>query len=112
MLRNADQPDERRFKRRFPLNCQLRYMLLQRGKSLTMGTGITSDVSSGGIGFTADRPLPVGATVRIVMSWPATLPDGCPLQLVAQGRAVRSHGSWVACRIGKFQFHTMARTAC
>jgi hypothetical protein len=111
MTNNTHKPTERRFKRRFPLQLELRYAILTKGNTEPAGTGLTSDVSSGSIGFTADRPLTVGKAIEIVMSWPVALGDGCPLQLVARGRAVRSNGTWVACVIEKFEFRAMARPA-
>jgi hypothetical protein len=108
-MRNAFNTNERRLKRRFPIQREVRYTILKSGQPVATGTGLTSDVSSSGMRFTTDRPLPVGAAVEIVMSWPATLEDGCPLQLVARGRSIRSKGTWVACRIERFEFRTMAR---
>ncbi|HTX34211.1 MAG TPA: PilZ domain-containing protein [Bryobacteraceae bacterium] len=109
MTRNADNTQERRSKRRFPIKLEVRYAILGRGASEPGGAGQTSDVSSKGIGFTADRPLRVDAPVEIVMRWPVVLENGCPLLLVATGRSVRSKGKWVACRIHKFEFRTAAR---
>jgi hypothetical protein len=109
MTNNTHKPYERRFKRRFPLRRELRYAILTKGNTEPAGTGLTSDVSSGSIGFTADRPLMVGTAMEIVMSWPVALENGCPLELVARGRAIRSNGTWVVCVIGKFEFRAVAQ---
>jgi hypothetical protein len=103
-----NEPGERRSKWRFPIQLEVRYTILRRGKAWAAGTGRTSDMSSRGIGFTADRPLRVGAVVEIVMIWPATPENGCQLLLVAIGRSVRSQGKWAACTIGRFEFRTVA----
>ncbi len=108
MTRNGSAMRERRSKRRFPIKLEVRYAILGRGASEPAGTGETSDVSSKGIGFTADRPLRVDASVEIAIRWPVSLENGCPLLLVATGRSVRSKGNWVACRIHKIEFRTTA----
>ncbi|MGO9257145.1 MAG: PilZ domain-containing protein [Bryobacteraceae bacterium] len=109
MMRNADKPNERRSKRRFPIHREVRYTILMDGQPVATGTGLTLDVSSRGVRFAADRPLPVGAAIEIVISWPATPEDRCPLQLVGRGWSIRSKGAWVACRIEKFEFRTMSQ---
>lgn len=108
MLRNSEKANERRCRQRFSLNWELHYKVLKKGKAGVAGTGLTSDVSSKGIRFAADRPLPLGAPIEIVIDWPATLGDGRPLQLVGKGRALRTNGEWVACRIERFEFRAMA----
>jgi hypothetical protein len=106
----AHQSVDRRYKQRFPINRSVRYTILWgKGRSGGAGTGLTSNVSSAGIAFTADRPVPVGTVMEVVMSWPVTLEDGCRLQLVAVARAIRSKGIWVACVIEKFEFRTAPR---
>jgi hypothetical protein len=110
MLRNPQKANERRCRQRFSLNWELQYKVLKKGKAGVAGTGLTSDVSSKGIRFAADRPLPVGAPIEIVINWPAPLGDGRLLQLVGKGRAVRTYGEWVACRIERFEFRTIVET--
>jgi len=108
MTRNDAQAKERRRKWRFPLQWEVRYRILRPKRPVEIGTGLTSNVSSRGIGFTSDQALPVGAMITLAMSWPATLADTCPLQLVATGRTVRSEGKLVACTIESFEFRTRA----
>ena len=89
----AWQENEKRCKRRFPIERELCYRILKNGRPAESGTGLTLDVSSGGIRFTCEQALPVDAKVEITMSWPATLENSCPLQLVGMGRMVRSEGA-------------------
>jgi len=47
--------------------------------------------------------------VEIAVSWPATLENACPLQLVARGQIRRREGTSVVCTIERFEFRTQAR---
>jgi len=105
---SGDSTNERRRKRRFPIQREIRYRILEPRCAIQAGTGRTSDVSSKGMRFTADRPLPVGATIVISMSWPAALESACSLQLVATGRTMRCEGTSVACAVKSFEFRTRA----
>jgi hypothetical protein len=100
---------DRRTKKRFPFQREMRYKILEHNLSAGVGTGQTVDISSGGVSFTADRSLPADAMVEISMSWPVTLDNECPLRLVVKGRVVRNEGNAVACTIDKFEFRTQAR---
>jgi hypothetical protein len=110
MTRYNENPNERRSKLRFPLQRELRYKLLEPGRSGVGGAGHSIDVSSGGVAFTTDHSLPADATIEISMSWPVTLENDCPLRLVAKGRVVRNDVNSVACTIDKFEFRTQARS--
>jgi hypothetical protein len=101
--------NDRRRKLRFPLRSVLRYRLLDSGSPDPAGTGFTLDVSSNGIGFIPDHPLPINAPVEIAMNWPVTLDNFCALQLVARGRIVRWAGASLACGVERFEFRTKAR---
>lgn len=100
--------DERRHKQRFPLPRELRYRLLEG--NIVIGTGMATDASSGGIAFTSEHALPVGALIELSVSWPVALEDSCRLRLVARGRVVRSGDGKTACTIDKFEFRTQARS--
>src|ERR1044071_875254 len=102
-------PKERRSSRRFPLRRKLRYRILQSGRWIDPGTGLTSDMSSEGIAFTADRLLLPGAFIELSVSWPVSLENGCPLQLVAMGRIVRCLGMLVVCTLQKVEFRSEER---
>jgi hypothetical protein len=109
MKSQSHRPDDKREKLRFPLKLDVRYRILKQGKSLEAGSGLTADISSAGIAFTAERMLPLGVAIEMVIAWPVALEDGCPLQLVARGRLVRREGSRVACAIQKIEIRTKAR---
>jgi len=74
----------------FPLELDLRYLMLYGAHLGQMGSGKTLNISSRQVQFTADRSLGVGAPVRLSIAWPALLNGNCPLQLVVCGCIVRS----------------------
>jgi hypothetical protein len=81
--------NDRRLHRRYPL--QLPIILI--GSSGRQIVGITRDVSSGGVSFYLDLPLPSGIEIEYTLMFPATFAE-----VRCAGRIVRS---WVA-REGKF----------
>jgi hypothetical protein len=101
--------DNRRQKSRFPINRELRYKLLQDGRTLEAGLGQTLNMGSGGVAFTLDRELAAGASVELSISWPVLLESGTPMRLVVFGKVLRSGGSVSVCTIDKYEFRTQAR---
>jgi hypothetical protein len=97
---------DRRSDRRYPLELELRYKLLRRRRVLETGSGRTLDISSGGIRFEADRPLPAGLSVELSVTWPVLLRNVAPLQLVVSGRIVRSESNQVSIRMVQHEFRT------
>ena len=70
------------------------------------GLGKTVNMSSGGVLFTTETPLPAGERVEIAVSWPAQLNDVLPLKLVAMGRLVRTGESEAAVSVERYEFKT------
>jgi hypothetical protein len=98
---------DRRYDRRYGLALQLRWKLVRRRKVLDTGTGVTVDLSSGGILFDAGRQLPVGLNVDLSISWPALLHNVAPMQLAVSGRVVRANGGRTAIHMTQHEFRTM-----
>jgi len=97
---------ERRGSTRFPLNFEIRYSVLDHPGPFETGAGVTTDMSSSGLSFTADRPLAAGYRLSISIDWPALLDGGVQLQLVVNGVVVRSAGTLTALRIERHEFKT------
>ena len=98
---------DRRSDRRYPLLLNLRWKLIRRRRVLDTGIGSTLDLSRGGIRFESDRPLPEGFNVELAVSWPVLLHNVAPMQLVVQGRIVRSEGGRIAIRMIQHEFRTV-----
>ena len=97
---------DRRSDRRYPILLNLRWKLIHRKRVLDTGVGSTRDLSSGGILVDTDRPLPKGFDVELAISWPVLLHNVAPMQLVVQGRIVRSESGRIAIRMIQHEFRT------
>lgn len=96
---------ERRGTSRFPLREEVRYKMLH-GKVVTMGSGKTLNIGSGGVLFTTEQRLPIGRLVELSVNWPARLDGTCPLKFVATGRVIRAEEDRAAVRIERYEFRT------
>ena len=99
---------ERRANDRFPIVRDVKYKLVSGRGAPEGGVGHTVDVSSRGVLFTAENPLPPGKRVELSISWPAQLDGKCALKLVARGKIVRCRGKQVAVEINKYEFRTQS----
>jgi hypothetical protein len=102
---------DRRAKSRFKIRRELRYKLLQEGKVVETGTGLTVDIGSGGVAFRSDRVFSAGEFVELSISWPVLLEASCPMQLSVLGKVLRSQGQRSVCSVDKYEFRTQARLA-
>jgi PilZ domain len=102
---------DRRGKSRFKIRRELRYKLLQDGKVVEAGPGVTDDIGSGGVAFRSDRPFRVGEVVELSISWPVLLEKRCPMQLSVLGKVLRSEGQRSVCSVDRYEFRTQARQA-
>lgn len=106
ILRRAESSEDRRTSHRLPIERDVRYKVLS-GRNVTLtGTGKTLNISSGGVLFTTEEPLPKGERIELSVSWPAQLNDNLPLKLVAMGRLVRVDGNQAAITIERYEFKT------
>jgi hypothetical protein len=63
-------------------------------------------VSSAALRFAAERPLANGLGMEIVIDWPTLLDGRVPLQLIATGLIVRTHGADTVVKIERYVFRT------
>lgn len=97
---------ERRVKRRFPVEQEVRYKMLYGQRIAETGTGRTRNVSSGGIWFTTESMLTSGMPIELSMNWPVLLNDSCPMKLMIYGCVVRSNERGAAVAIERYEFRT------
>jgi hypothetical protein len=99
---------ERRLNKRYALDLPLSYRI---GKEpfIVTGRGRTVDMSSGGIAFTTDEHLNVGAHLQLSISWPMLLNETCALKLVVDGKLVRKTENRAAIVINRIEFRTRGR---
>jgi len=106
-LHNAEQ--ERRGKRRFHIEQDVRYKMLYGQRIAETGTGKTVNISSGGVWFTTENMLTTGMPVELSMAWPVLLNDACPMKLMIYGCIVRSNERGAAVAIERYEFRTQGR---
>lgn len=106
-----DGKDERRAKRRFRIEQEVRYRLLYGHRIAETGIGRTLNISSSGVWITTQMQLSAGLPVELSINWPALLNDVCPMKLMIYGCVIRSTEEGAAIAIERYEFRTQgART--
>jgi len=100
---------ERRSKVRFPLDLQVRYRTLGRGRSLA-GMGWVVNMSSGGVLVAFQHQISSGTRMELNIEWPTLLDGEIPLRLVTVGEVVRCGTDSFAMMLSRHQFRTKRRT--
>jgi hypothetical protein len=100
---------ERRGKRRFHIEQEVRYKMLYGQRLAETGTGRTTNISSSGVWFTTESMLATGMPVELSLTWPVLLNDSCPMKLMIYGCVVRSNERGAAVAIERYEFRTSGR---
>ena len=100
---------ERRLKRRFQVEQDVRYKMLYGQRIAKTGTGKTANISSGGVWFTTENMLTTGMPVELSMNWPVLLNESCAMKLMIYGCVVRSNEKGAAVAIERYEFRTQGR---
>ena len=101
---------ERRVKRRFRIEQDIRYKLLYGQRIAETGSGKTVNISSGGIWFSTQTMLTWGTPIELSLTWPALLNDSCPMKLMIYGCVIRSNDRGAAVAIERYEFRTQGRS--
>ena len=109
--RNDSSAGDRRLKRRFRIEQDVRYKMLFGQRVAETGSGKTTNISSGGVCFTTDNMLSIGIPVELSMTWPVLLNQSCPLKLMIYGCVVRSSDKGSAMVIERYEFRTQGKGA-
>jgi hypothetical protein len=102
--RNGER--ERRTKRRFLIDQEVRYKMLYGQRIAETGVGRTVNISSSGVWFSTENMLTTGMPVELSMSWPVLLNDVCPMKLMIYGCIIRSNEKGAAVAIERYEFRT------
>lgn len=97
---------EQRSHQRYPIELEMEYRLLSKGRSEPVGSGKTRNISSRGVLFESPSSLPEGGSIEVLLSWPFLLEGVCPLRLVMRGRIVRNDPRGVAIQSTYHEFRT------
>lgn len=90
---SVERWEEQRSKSRYPIALELQYKLFHGNRVERTGSGRTLNISSNGVLFETDHPLPARGTVELALKWPLLLDGACGLKLVMRGRIVRSEAN-------------------
>lgn len=101
---------ERRTKRRFQIEQDVRYKMLYGQRIAETGSGRTMNISSGGVWFSTEALLTSGMPIELSMMWPVLLNDSCPMKLMIYGCVVRSNERGAAVAIERYEFRTTGRS--
>jgi len=101
---------ERRSSQRYSIERGLRYRMRGARPPLS-GTGMTVNMSSNGVLFTTEQPLPLGKPVVLEINWPVLLDESRPLKLVTRGHIIWCDSVTAAMRIEGWEFHTLGASA-
>lgn len=102
----AQSDRERRTKRRFQIEQEVKYKMLYGQRIAETGVGRTVNISSGGVWFSTESMLTSGMPVELSMNWPVLLNDSCPMKLMIYGCVVRSNERGAAVAIERYEFRT------
>lgn len=97
---------ERRIKRRFHIEQDVKYKMLYGQRIAETGAGKTVNISSGGVWFTTENTLTPGMPVELSMNWPVLLNDSCPMKLMIYGCVIRTNDRGAAVAIERYEFRT------
>ncbi len=104
-LADSQVRPELRIHRRYPIALAVQYKWNQSRSAQRLGSGITINISSGGVLFRASETLPVRSPIELALNWPVSI-DDCALKLVLRGRVVRSLQDTTAVRVIQYEFRT------
>jgi hypothetical protein len=95
------EPAERRQSRRYPVDLEAEYRLLDALGTWQSGRTRVRNLSTGGVWFETPQPLPRGLRVELAIRWPS--PSGL-IQLVVFAQTVRSEEDGCGARILRHDF--------
>ncbi|HEV8040813.1 MAG TPA: PilZ domain-containing protein [Bryobacteraceae bacterium] len=99
---------ERRLRARYPVQLPARYRTLDQKVQLS-GIGLTVNLSSGSLLVTCQHEIKPGFRMEVQVDWPSLLESTIPLQLVTDGRVIRSEPSAFAIEFARYEFRTIRR---
>lgn len=99
---------DRRLQRRYPLELDLEFRVMDDDDVVSSGDGKTENISSGGVLFRAGAQVRSGSHIELAVRWPAVLGNAPFLELRIFGRMVRNNSQGVALRMSRYHFEKLA----
>jgi len=106
MSTQSHQPN-RRGSNRLAIEREVHFRVIKnRSGKEASGFGKTVNMSSSGVMFTTEQPLPSRCRLELDIDWPAKLDDKCALKFVAEGRLVRWEDGLAVLEIQRHELRT------
>jgi len=96
---------DRRGDRRYRYEMELEFSYRVDGGT-HFGSGLTVDLSRGGVRFSTDDPPPDGVEMELRIAWPYLLQNVCPLELVVRGTATGTSERGTVLEMDHYEFRT------
>ncbi len=93
---------ERRAAPRVSIDCSVRYQT--HADPTRDGRGHTIDMSSTGVAFTTESPLPENTEVTLYLTWPVRLKGDIAVQLSVHGKVIRAAQTKAAMQLDAMSF--------
>ena len=100
---------ERRARKRFPLNLELRFTASKGSRQPIQGRGVVVNISSRGVAFRTDTALAPDLNIDASIEWPVTLNGDCVLRVTVEGRMLRVQDGLSVMRVDRYEFRTGGR---
>lgn len=98
---------DRRLQRRYPLELDLEFRIMDGDEVVAQGAGRTENISSGGVLFEAEDDIRHGHQVELAVRWPAVLGASPFIELRISGRMVRTDAHRGAIRMSRYHFEKL-----
>lgn len=100
---------ERRARKRFPLNLELRFTASKGSRQPIQGRGVVENISSQGVAFRTETALAPDVNIDASIEWPVTLNGDCVLRVTVEGRMLRVQDGLSVMRVDRYEFRTGGR---
>jgi hypothetical protein len=97
---------DHRSNRRYPVDAVVEYAVVLPNRKVITGVGETVNLSSGGVLFQSEVPLPSGVAIELAIAWPARLESLAGMNLYVTGTTLRTQGNCTAVSIHRCEFRS------
>jgi|SRR5437868_7884526 c-di-GMP-binding flagellar brake protein YcgR len=106
------KPLERRQRERYSIEVDVQFIVSKHGKTLQTGSGITRDVSAGGMLFEPNQVLSLdpGNVIHVIAKWPVRYQRTTRVDWIVDGIVVRSDARGIAVEIHKQHLERRAQS--
>ena len=107
------KPLERRQRQRYSIEFPVDFAIVNHGMTIRTGSGVTRDVSAGGLYFEPGQQLPVtpGSVIHVIAKWPVRFQRTVHVDWIVDGIIVRTDERGIAVEILKQHFERRARSS-